>query len=145
MFRFRLQQVLDLREERERDLATQLVRALGEERDAQGTLDDLCAIREAGIDLPAPGESRSVGQLANLAFILQQMDGQIANASDAVEAAGSNVSEVKIALTGALQDRRVLDRLRDRHHESHRLSEEQMDRRTMDDIALTRYTQSEGR
>lgn len=145
MFRFRLQQVLDLREKHERHLATQLVQALGDERHAQGTLDDLRAIREAGIDVLSPGMPRSVGELANLAFLRGQLDGQIANASDAVDAAGHTVSEVKVALTGALQDRRVLDRLRDRHQESHRVSEEQTDRRAMDDIALTRYTQSETR
>lgn len=145
MFRFRLQQVLDLRQKREHHLATQLVRAMGDERDAQGTLDDLRAIREAGIDLPTPGASRSVGELSNLAFLLGALDGQIANATDAVDAAGHTVSEVKEALTGALQDRRILDRLRDRHQASHRLSEEQTDRRTMDDIALSRHTLGEAR
>jgi len=145
MFRFRLQQVLDLREKKERNLATQLVQALGDERDAQGTLDDLRAIREAGIDLPTPGAARSVGELSNLAFLLGALDGQIENATDAVGAAGHTVSEVKEALTGALQDRRILDRLRDRHQASHRLSEEQTDRRTMDDIALSRHTHGEAR
>ncbi len=145
MFRFRLQQVLDIREKQEQQLATQLVQALGYERDAQGTLDDLRAIRDAGIDLPTPGMARSVGELFNNAFLLGALDGQIANASDAVDTAGHNVMEVKEALTGALQERRILDRLRDRHQESHRISEEQTDRRTMDDIALTRFTQSGAR
>lgn len=142
MFRFRLQQVLDLREKHERQLATQLVQALGNERYAQTTLDDLRAIREAGIDLPVPGAARSIGELSNMVFLQGALDGQIATASDAVDVAGNAVLEVKEALTGALQDRRVLDKLRDRHETTHRVSEEQLDRRTMDDIALSRHTQN---
>lgn len=145
MFRFRLQQVLDLREKHERELASQLVDALGHEQYAQTTLDDLRAIREAGIDLPAPGAARSVGELSNMAFLRGALEGQIANASDAVDVAGNAVLEVKEALTGALQDRRILDKLRDRHEASHRMSEERMDRRTMDDIALSRHSQNAAR
>lgn len=140
MFRFRLQQVLDLREKQEREIASQLANALGAEREAQATLEDLRAVRIAGAE-GAAGAPRSVGELTNLAFILAQMDGQIANASDAVAAAGETVTQMKTALTAAFQDRRVLDRLRERQAESHRTTEGQIDQRAMDDIALTRYTQ----
>lgn len=140
MFRFRLQQVLDLREKQERELASQLANALGAERDAQATLEDLRAVRIAGAE-GAVNRAHSVGELTNLAFILAQMDGQIANASDAVAAAGETVAQMKTALTAAFQDRRVLDRLRERQAESHRTTEGQIDQRAMDDIALTRYTQ----
>lgn len=141
MFRFRLQQVLDLREQAERVLASQLVQALDVERCAQAELEGLQAARQVGAEqATGAGRTRSVGELANLAFVLQQLDGQIANAADSVTAAGAAVTQVKEALTVAHQDRRVLDRLRERHAEDHRASEGQLDRRTMDDIALTRYT-----
>jgi flagellar export protein FliJ len=141
MFRFRLQQVLDLREQTERTLASQLVQALDLERMAQAQLEGLQASRLASAERAAlPGQSRPVGELANLAFVLEQLDGQIEHAIDTVAAAGDAVTEVKEALTVAFQDRRVLDRLRERHEEHHRASEDQLDRRTMDDIALTRYT-----
>lgn len=141
MFRFRLQQVLDLREQAERMLASQLVQALDVERSAQAELEGLQAARQQGAAQAAgAGRMRSVGELSNLAFVLQQLDGQIANASDTVAAAGVAVTHAKEALTVAYQDRRVLDRLRERHAEDHRASEEQLDRRTMDEVALTRYT-----
>lgn len=145
MFRFRLQQVLEVREQHEQKMATELAVARSDERSAQCTLDDLCAIREAGIDLFSPGSARPVGELANIALLRGLLDGQIANAADVVSAAGSVVLEAQEALTGALQDRRVLDRLRDRHEAIHRRTEEQTDRRTMDDIALSRYTQGTNR
>lgn len=141
MFRFRLQQVLDLREQAERVLASQLVQALDVERSAQAQLEGLqVARRVSGEQASGAGRMRSVGELSNLAFVLQQLDGQIESAADTVNAAGEAVTHAKEALTVAHQDRRVLDRLRERHAEDHRISEEQLDRRTMDDIALTRYT-----
>lgn len=142
MFRFRLQQVLDLREQHERTLASQLAQAMGAEREAQAMLDGLRSVRISSGEA-ATGGTHSVGELANLAFILDHLDGQIANASDAVAAASQTVAQMKDAVTAAFQDRRVLDRLRDRQAESHRTAEGQLDQRTMDDIALTRYTQQE--
>ena len=139
MFRFRLQQVLDLREKQERHLATQLAAALGAEREAKDALNGLRAEREAGSDVVQEGQSHSVGELANLAFMMQQLDDRIAGASDTVSAANNSVSQVQEALTAAFKDRRVLDRLRERHEETYRTTAEQTDRRAMDDIALSRF------
>lgn len=147
MFRFRLQQVLDLRVERERQLAAQLAQALGAERTAVEHLYGLQAVRAASADEQSGTASRSVGELAHLAFVLEQLDGHIATAHEALAAAAETVSGAQDALTGASQDRRVLDRLRERHAEAHRADAEQQDRRTMDAVALVRYTQgnAEGR
>ncbi|SRR5665213_1319085 len=143
MFRFRLQQVLDIREEQERHLATQLAAALGAEQAAKDALDGLRAEREAGAEGAQDGQSHSVGELTNLAFIMQQLDGQITDANDIVSAANNSVSQVKEALTAAFKDRRVLDRLRERHEETYRVTAEQTDRRAMDDIALSRFVHND--
>ncbi len=143
MFRFRLQQVLDLREKQERHLATQLAAALTAERAAKEALDGLRAERDASSERPQDGISHSVGELTNLAFIIQQLDGQITDANDIVSAANDSVSKVKQALTTAFKDRRVLDRLRERHEETYRVTTEQTDRRAMDDIALSRFVHND--
>jgi flagellar FliJ protein len=143
MFRFRLQQVLDLREKQERELATQLAVAMGAEQSARATLDELRAERIAGAEGAQREQTHSVGELANVAFIMEQLDGQIANASDMVSAANNSVSQVQEALTAAFKDRRVLDRLRERHEETYRATAEQTDRRTMDDIALSRFVNND--
>lgn len=139
MFRFRLQQVLDLRQKEERDLATQLAAAVGAERSAKEVLDGLLAERETGAEGVQSQCSHSVGELANVAFLMQQLDGQIESASETVNAASDGVVQAKAALTEAFKDRRVLDRLRDRHEETYRVTAAQTDRRTMDDIALSRF------
>jgi flagellar protein FliJ len=143
MFRFRLQQVLDLREKQERHLATQLAAAMGAEREAKNALNGLRAEREAGSEAIKDGQSHSVGELANLAFMMQQLDDRIAGANDTVSAANNSVSQVQEALTAAFKDRRVLDRLRERHEETYRATAEQTDRRTMDDIALSRFVHND--
>ena len=143
MFRFRLQQVLDLREKQERHLATQLAAALGAEREAKDALNGLRAEREAGSDAVKEGQSHSVGELANLAFMMQQLDDRIAGANDTVSAANNSVSQVQEALTAAFKDRRVLDRLRERHEETYRATAEQTDRRAMDDITLSRFVHND--
>ena len=48
------------------------------------------------------------------------------------------------SLTGALQDKQVLDRLRERMLEAYRSTESNKDRSTMDAIALQRFNQSNG-
>jgi flagellar FliJ protein len=143
MFRFRLQQVLDLREKQERSLASQLATAIGAEREAKEALDGLRAKRDAGSDGVQSGKSHSVGELANLAYMMQQLDDRIAGANDVVCAANDSVSQVKEAFNAAFKDRRVLDRLRERHEETYRVTAEQTDRRTMDDIALSRFVHND--
>lgn len=143
MFHFRLQQVLDLREQQERHLATQLAAAMGAERAAKDALDELRAERAASAEGALNGKSHSVGELANVAFIMQQLDGQIACANDMVSAANDSVTQVQEALTAAFKDRRVLDRLRERHQETYRVTTEQTDRRAMDDIALSRFVHND--
>jgi flagellar FliJ protein len=142
MFRFRLQKVLDLREQREREVASQLVQALSEQENAEERLHTLRVTRDASAQ-SMRGTNRSVGELANLAFVLEQLDGHIATAREEVHAAEATVAEVKDALTVAYQGRRVLDRLRERHEEDYRANAEHTDRRAMDDIALTRFTQTD--
>ena len=143
MFRFHLQQVLDLREKQERNLASQLASALGAEKAARDALDGLRAERDAGARGMTDGAPRSVGELTTLAFVLQQMDGQITDANETVTAANESVSQVQQAFNTAFKDRRVLDRLRERHAETHRVTAEQTDRRTMDDIALSRFVHND--
>ena len=75
---------------------------------------------------------------------LAQLDQRIAVASDALKAAEAHVDTVHGALTGALQDKQVLDRLRLRMLEAYRATESNKDRTTMDAIALQRFAQSTG-
>ena len=62
-------------------------------------------------------------------------------AHQAAHAAEGVVQERFAAFATAFQERRVLDKLRERDHDSWRAAAVQLDRVTMDAIALTRFTQ----
>ena len=141
MFRFRLQKVLQLREEREQSVATQLVQAqdaAGAAREARHTLESARTDLAAAQSVPAA----SVGELQNLSYLIEQLDARVSDADAAVGDADEAVQRVQAELRDAFRDRRAIDLLRERHLESWKAAETQLDRQTMDEIALTRFTQN---
>jgi flagellar export protein FliJ len=144
MFKFRLQRLLDLRERAEREKAVELVRAEAAAEAARAALANLEAVRTIGRERmhAAHGGDGTVGQLRNLAFVLEQLDRQLLTAQASVTEAEQQSALVRQDLSEAHQGRRVLDRLRERHEADWRGAAEHADRQTMDGIALARFTQA---
>jgi flagellar export protein FliJ len=144
MFKFRLQRLLELRERAEREKAVELARAEAAASAARAALDNLETVRTVGRERlhAAHGGAGTVGQLHNLAFVLEQLDRQVASAQASVAEAEQQSALVRQDLSEAHQGRRVLDRLRERHEADWRDAAEQADRQLMDDIALARFTQA---
>lgn len=109
----------------------------------RAALASLQAVRDDGRTklLSPAGSQGTVGQLRNLAFVVEQLDRQVDSATTAMNVAESAAAAVRQDLSAAHVERRVLDRLRDRHQADWRGAESQADRQTMDSIALTRFTQ----
>ena len=57
----------------------------------------------------------TIGQLKTIGYVIEQLNHHIVDAQTRVESAEQAVSETRTDLTSALQARRVLSRLRDRH------------------------------
>jgi flagellar protein FliJ len=146
MFKFPLQRLLDLRARRQDEVARQLAQARTAAESSRAARDALAEARTAGQEQirEAQAAGPTVGEIASRSFALTQLDQRIAAASDALSAAEAHADQVHVALTGALQDRQVLDRLRNRLLEAHRGTESQKDRTTMDAIALQRFARSTG-
>ena len=146
LFKFPLQRLLDLRAKRQDEIARQLAQARTAADTTRATRDELAAAKSVGqaqnSEVQAAGPT--VGEIASRAYALNQLDQRLAAASDALKAAESHVDQVHNALTGALQDRQVLDRLRGRMLEAYRTTENNKDRSTMDAIALQRFAHSKG-
>jgi flagellar export protein FliJ len=144
LFKFPLQRLLDLRARRQDEIARQLAQARNAADDTRATRDELAAVRTAGQARLSEAQTAgpTVGEIASRSYALTQLDQRIAAASDALSAAEAHVDQVHDALTGALQDRQVLDRLRARMLEAYRSTESSNDRTTMDAIALQRFTRS---
>jgi len=146
LFKFPLQRLLDLRAKRQDEIARQLAQARTAADNTRATRDELAAAKSAGQAQMSEAHAAgpTVGEIASRAYALNQLDQRLAAASDALNAAEAHVDQVHNALTGALQDRHVLDRLRARMLEAYRTTENQKDRTTMDAIALQRFAQSNG-
>jgi flagellar export protein FliJ len=147
LFKFPLQRILDLRAKRQDEIARQLAQARTAADNSRAARDELAAARTAGqaqLSEAQAGSGATVGEIASASYALTQLDQRIALASDALKAAEAHVDQVHDALTGAVQDKQVLDRLRERMLEAYRSTESHKDRTTMDAIALQRFAQSKG-
>lgn len=142
MFRFRLQNVLDIRKKAERNLASQLVKAVSEEQEARSVLTELQAARSEGAAaIGEPGRSRPAGELISFNYLIQHLNAHIESASAKVANAEDAVSSVQKKLTIAHQKRRVLDRLKEKRGDEHRARASEQDRKIMDEFALLRHSQ----
>lgn len=141
-FNFRLQQVLEMRERSEQAAAARVAAASERAEAARAAHEALAAVRDAGAEAiqRAHAHAPTVGQLANLAFLLDRMDAQLGESASQVREADAGVQQAQDDLTVAFQARRVIDRLKEKHHEEWRVEATQADRREMDELALSRFT-----
>jgi flagellar FliJ protein len=146
MFRFRLQRVLDLRQQREQEVATQLAEARSAEERARLAAEELLRARDRGAEVATRAQSRqlSAGQLQNLRYVVERMTDHANLAAAEADTARQKVDECMVEFTVAFRDRKVLDRLREREMDDWRAGEVQADRRLMDDIALARFVRKGG-
>ena len=140
MFKFSLQRVLELKARREQAAAIELARTRAAADEAQREYDALEAARAEGMRQMTTGARPTVGDLQNAGYLLQRLDERIAAAQN-VAAKAENVAAASMGnFTIASQERRVLDRLRERHLGNWQAEQVEIDRKLMDDIALSRFT-----
>lgn len=140
-FKFRLQQVLDLREQREKQTVARLAVAESAADEARAAQKALETIRESGSAAlhSAHANETTVGHLKTIGYVIEQLNHHIVDAQSRVETAEQLVSQARTDLTSALQARRVLSRLRDRHFETWRSEGNAQEMRAMDELALARF------
>ncbi len=141
MFRFRLQRVLELREEAEQAASRTLAAARDAAESARRTQAELEALHESSRTeiRVAQQEAPRIGHLQQLGVVLQSLEERIDSAVDVVKSADEVVVSAQSALEVAARDRRVLDRLKERHALAWRAEEAHKDRLQMDEIALARF------
>lgn len=141
MFKFRLQRILELREKAEQAKAIALASAQDAAevaRQERDTLANLHATSRAEVHAAQRAEPR-VGHLQQLGLVLQSLDTRLESAGDSVRAADEVVAGAQKLLDDAARDRRVLDRLKERHTDQWRVEEAHKDRLGMDEVALSRF------
>jgi flagellar FliJ protein len=141
VFKFRLQQVLELREQHEKQVAAKLAEAESAADEARNAHRALENIKQGGSQAlrDAHGDEPTVGQLKTIGYVIEQLNHHIIDAQTRVEIAEQVVNQARTDLTSALQARRVLSRLRDRHFANWRAEDNAEQLRQMDELALARY------
>jgi flagellar export protein FliJ len=140
-FKFRLQQVLELREMEEKQVAARLAEAESAADEARVAQKALETIQQGGSQAlrTAHANEPTIGQLKTIGYVIEQMNHHIVNAQSRVASAEQVVTKARTELTSALQARRVLSRLRERHFHTWRVEGNAAEMRQMDELALARY------
>ena len=145
-FKFRLQRILELREQSEQAKARNLASARDSADAAHRAKDEIANLRDHGkqhIDTTANSGPR-IGHLHQLGFVLASLDERVLLAADAAKLADDDVRIAQGKLDDAARDRRVLDRLKSRHADSWRAESAHKDRLAMDEIALAQFSRKAG-
>ena len=102
-FKFRLQQVLDIRQQTERQAAARLADAEAVADEARLAQQALEAVQERGSQAlhQAHANEATVGQLKTIGYVIEQLNHQIIDAQTVVDTAEQKVSESKTDLTAA--------------------------------------------
>lgn len=138
---FKLQKVLDLRLWREQESAQRLGEAQRQMAEAAQAAEALREVRANGLEQfrRAHANGGPVGQLQNLSYVLGRLDARIAEADARRLEAEQRVNATRSEYAAALRERRVLERLRDRHMEQARAEIAHAEGLAMDDLAVTRH------
>ncbi|MCU0634955.1 MAG: flagellar export protein FliJ [Gemmatimonadaceae bacterium] len=137
---FRLQRVLELRERAEQETARRLAAREQDAtvaRDARESLQELRSTSREQVERHQDGTA--VGHLQHMSFLIGQLDRRIAGAHEAVVDAEQAVVRVRGELESAVRDRRIIERLREKHEDAGRQLDQAADRVMMDEIALSRF------
>lgn len=143
--RFPLQRLLDLREQHELARARDLANAQGAADEERRTREELRKAREISLEHVArlTADGATMGTLISLNLAMGQLDAHSDLADERTRAAEAVVDEAHEAFAAAARARQMLDRLRDRHTETARVEANARDLKSMDSIALSRFTQDE--
>lgn len=140
-FRFRLQRVLELREEAERARSIALGAAEGQAVAARDTRDVIQQVRATNQSTltTASNIGSTVGALQQMQYVLSALDVRLQLANSSVITAESLVRRAQDELRDAFQARHALDVMRDKQSAAHHAAQQSADRALMDEIALTRF------
>jgi flagellar export protein FliJ len=143
---FRLEQVLELRRQREEQEQLALRALLDEQRSEQDRLEQLRSRQQshiAAIAARARAGAFDAAELEQAQRYLDRLAAEIEAQTLALAHCESRVEAQRTALMQALQGRRALEQLKEQHEEATRLDERRAEAKVADDIATTRFVRRE--
>ncbi len=145
-FKFRLQRILELREQHEQAKARALAGARESAEAAHRAKDEMASLRDHSKQQMSTTANSGplIGHLHLLDYVLASLDERVLLADDAAKLADHDVQNAQGLLEAAARDRRVLDRLKSRHTDTWRAESAHRDRVAMDEIALAQFSRKAG-
>lgn len=146
MPKFSLQRILDLRQRKEQALAIRLAHARTQAEEARSVVASIEVQREESEAQMRTGAASktTVGSIQNASYVVGRLDDQLAEARQAVHTMEAEVQICLTEFTAALQERQVLDRLKDKRLTAALLEENKAEQATNDAIALSRFFRRDG-
>jgi flagellar FliJ protein len=141
LFRFNLQQILNLRRQQEEAIELELAQArrvAQQEEDRLAFFENRRALYQKELlDREKEGVSPADAAIysAYVAFIKEKIQWQM----EAVETARRQVEIKKEEALAARRHRKTLDRLRDKRHQAFEATSRRQERKQIDDVALGRF------
>lgn len=144
-FDFRLEKVLELRTDREREMASKLADAMRRVDDIHERKRHLDARREAARERMAElqgtsnGGSGSAGDMQSLSIVVERIEDRLRDVERELVVAREEMNTRMEDFEEALQERQVIERLRQRRLEEWREERVRAERKRMDEIAINRH------
>jgi flagellar FliJ protein len=141
VFEFSLGRVLDLRKQVEKEKARTVAEARRRSDEAESARKNLAKVQRAGRAKLAEAHKAggSIGQLRNMEFVLERMEGHLRHAEEDCRDADETLLESMRHYTEAFKERSTLDRLKSRRLEEWRTEASRREQKDMDEIAVTRH------
>jgi len=141
VFQFSLGRVLDLRKQVEKEKARTVAEARRRSDDAQCARQNLAQVQKVGRAKLAEANRTGgyIGQLRNIEFVLEHMEGHLRRAEEDCREADQSLVESMEHFTEAFKERSTLDRLRSRRLKEWKTEVGRREQKDMDEIAVTRH------
>lgn len=143
-FDFRLEKVLELRTDREREMASKLADAMRRVDEVHERKRHLDARREAARDrmseLQGAGDGGgSAGDMQSLSIVVERIEDRLHEVERELVVAREEMNARMEDFEEALQERQVIERLRKRRLKEWREEKVRAERKRMDEIAINRH------
>lgn len=142
-FIFKLQSVLNLRKQKEDNIKNELGIAIQRLEQEKRRLSELENTLDATVrEFNEKTRKTTVHELIEYNEYLSLLNSRIKSQKDNVNNAAQYVDKVREELVKAVKDRKILEKLKERHYEEFLLERKKLEQKTNDEIVSYNYNES---
>lgn len=142
-FIFKLQSVLNLRKQKEDNIKNELGIAIQRLEQEKRRLSELENTLDATVrEFNEKTRKTTVHELIEYNEYLSLLNSRIKSQKDNINNAAQYVDKVREELVKAVKDRKILEKLKERHYEEFLLEQKKLEQKTNDEIVSYNYNES---